>query len=152
MRPAYHALISIGTGGILLVFLKSWTAAFGCILSGVFLDIDHFFDYFLAKKGITLSYRELENYCTYDKTGKLYLFFHSYEFLFLFWICLYFFNLKNAWIGLAVGASAHILSDQFANPLKPLSYFISYRIQNAFKREKLFTKKHWECVARKEGP
>jgi len=120
MRPTHHVMIS---GGVTLVFalwMKSTGALAACFLSGIFIDLDHHFDYLLEKKEIPFSYKKLLDFCHNDKNSKLRVFLHSYELLILLWVSIYYFSLGPIWLGVAVGLTTHILCDEFANPLKPL--------------------------------
>ncbi len=146
MKPIYHVTISAAVSVVLIVWFKSWHAAIACFLGGVFIDLDHPVDYFLAKKEIPLSYSDLFKYGAYDKEGKLYLFFHSYELLLIFWLLIYYLHLDWMWIGLAVGVSSHMLCDQIVNPLRPLAYFFLYRMKHGFKRKYIFTKAYFEQI------
>jgi hypothetical protein len=42
-------------------------------------------------------------------------------------------------MALAIGASQHIIFDQFTNPIKPLGYFLTYRAMKKFKTEDIIT-------------
>ena len=139
MRPTAHVIVSSVTGGVLSVWLHSWEAGMGCLLGGVFIDIDHHIDYYFDYKKIPWRYKDLIDYCTSPAKDKLYLIFHAYEFLVLLWLAVFLLKLNSFWIGLGVGVSVHMMCDQFYNPLRPLAYFILYRIKNGFESKKLYT-------------
>ena len=138
MTPAGHVVISAATGGIFLYSTHSWAGAVACFFSGIFIDLDHHLDFYLEKGKIPLRYSELLYFCEKEKTGKLYLFFHSYELLALFWLLIMFLHLGYFWSGLALGLTTHLIADQIFNPLKPLGYFLIYRIRNDFDKAKIF--------------
>jgi len=144
MRPTHHVIISAGVSSIFALWVKSWGAVCACFLSGIFIDLDHHLDYWLAKKELPLSYKKLLDFCTNDHRTKLYLFLHSYELLFLFWLSIYYFDLNVIWLGIAVGMTIHILCDEVANPLRPLAYFLTYRMKNKFERKHFFKKGYHE--------
>ena len=139
MRPTTHAIISASISTGLIYFLKSYPAALACFLSGVFIDIDHYLDYFLARKKFT-TYKELNEFCDHDTNWKLYLFFHSYELILLFWWAIFYWNLNLFWGGIAIGMTTHMICDQFANPIKPLAYLFIYRWKYKFAQDKILTR------------
>ena len=141
MRPTNHIIISGGVSAVFAIWAKSWGAVFACFLSGIFIDLDHHLDYYLAKKKIPFSYKKLIDFLKNDHESKIHLFLHSYEFLFLFWLSIFFFDLNNIWLGIAIGFTTHILCDEIANPLKPLAYFLTFRAKNGFNRESFYKRK-----------
>ena len=146
MKPVYHGLISGAFSIVLLVWFNSWHMALTCFLGGIFIDLDHHIDYFLAKKEIPLSYTKLFNFGAYDKHAKLYLFFHTYEALIFFWLAIYYFHLNDLWLGLAVGLTTHMICDQFANPLRPLGYFLIYRLKHGFERKYILKEDYYAQI------
>ena len=144
MRPTNHIIISGGVSAVFAVWAGSWGAVAACFLSGIFIDLDHHFDYYLARKKIPFSYKKLVDFLKNDHESKIHLFLHSYEFLFVFWFSVFFFDLGVFWLGIAIGFTTHILCDEIANPLKPLAYFLTYRIKNRFERKHFFKKRHYE--------
>ena len=147
MRPTYHVMIS---GGVTLVFalwVKSTGALVACFLSGILIDLDHYFDYYLARKELPLNFKKLVDFCHNNYHSKLYIFLHSYELLFLLWFSIYYFSLGAVWLGAAVGFTAHIICDEIVNPLRPLSYFLTYRIKQNFSRKILFKKGYFDGIS-----
>ncbi|HBG62478.1 MAG: hypothetical protein A2Y03_07765 [Omnitrophica WOR_2 bacterium GWF2_38_59] len=137
MRPAKHVIISSGVALIIYGWLHSWLCAFSCLITGVLIDIDHAFDYFFTHKRIPLNFKELDNFCQYDIYGKISLIFHSYELVIALWIVYSFFNIE-ALLGIAVGATVHLLCDLIANPFKFRSYLLLYRHYHKYERKKFY--------------
>ncbi|KJJ85989.1 membrane protein [Candidatus Omnitrophus magneticus] len=106
----------------------SWV--FLCILGGIFIDIDHFIDYFLYYgRNFRLGHF---CYCRYLDSGKCYIFFHSWEFILLLWIGAFFI----VWlVPLAAGMSIHLIVDQLSKSGK--FYFLLFRWNNQFDLDKL---------------
>ena len=146
MKPTHHLLISAALSILLLIWFKSWHAALACLLGGVFIDLDHHLDYFIDKKKIPLSYQELFDFGAHGTESKLYLFLHSYELLTLFWLLIWYLHLNDIWIGLALGFSVHMICDQIVNPVRPLGYFLIYRMKYGFERKHIFTKEYFETL------
>ena len=143
MSPIAHVLISTGAGAALAYVSHSSEAGMACVIGGVLIDLDHHLDYFFAKKKIPWTLGQIRDYYDGEKAGKLFLLFHSYELLLILWL-LYYFCGGDIFLGVLFGATGHLICDQFYNPLKPLSYFLFYRIQNGFEKKNLFNKEHYE--------
>lgn len=142
MRPTYHVMISGGVSAVFALWAKSWGAVLACFFSGILIDLDHHLDYWMITKKIPWSYKKLVDFFVHRQHRKVYLFLHSYEMLTVLWLSIFYFDLNAVWIGMAVGFTTHILCDEFANPLKPLSYFFVYRLRNGFERKHFFKKGH----------
>ena len=138
MRPTSHVIASTVTSAVFFTVTHSWEATLGCFLSGIFIDIDHHFDLWLYKKKILFDIKHIYHFCEKEKKGKLYLIFHSYELLAIFWLCLIGFRLSVLWWGLAVGLTVHIILDQMCNTVTLFTYFLWYRIKKGFAKEALF--------------
>lgn len=143
MKPSAHIAISAGLGVGLFLTLQSWMAAVSCFFWGVFIDLDHFVDYYVAKKKIPFKYKELDTYGCHDKHGKLYLFLHSFEMLALLWVIVFYSQGNEALFGAAVGLTAHMLCDQWKNPLRPWGYFLIYRIKHGFERKDILKSEYY---------
>ena len=144
MRPTHHVLISGGVTFIFSFWVKSTGALLACFLSGIFIDLDHHVDYFLARKEITFNYRKFVDYFKNDRRSKLYLFLHSYEGLCILWFCIFYFSMGNIWIGIAIGFTTHMICDEIFNPIHPLSYFMTYRVKHKFNRKAFYKRKSRE--------
>ena len=144
MRARYHVVASAGISLGFQAAMHSWPATLGCFLSGILIDIDHYLEYCISKKKFPYRYKELLDFCLYHKESKLYLFFHAYEYLIILWLSIYFFDLGKIWIGIAIGLTAHLIFDQFTNPIKPLFYFLTFRIKNKFETSKIVSKDYFK--------
>lgn len=136
MRTAGHIIVSAGVSLGCQVTMHSWPATIGCFFSGILLDVDHYLEYYIFRKKFPYKYKDLVDFCWYNQESDLYLFFHAYEYLFVLWFSIYFFCLGKVWVGIAVGLTTHLLLDQWFNPIKPLFYFLTFRIKNQFKKAK----------------
>jgi len=144
MSPIGHVAASSLISAVFAFFTRSVSGTAVCFLSGIFLDVDHILDYWIAKKKVFFTYKQLENFCGGEKAGKLYLIFHSYEFLILLWLSIVFFKANIVWLGLAVGVTAHLLLDLTANPLRPWVYSLGYRFRHGFSKYYVFPKDYYE--------
>ncbi|OGM02435.1 hypothetical protein A3K72_02320 [Candidatus Woesearchaeota archaeon RBG_13_36_6] len=131
MKPEYHLVASAFLGLVLLYFTKSPLAALMCFLSGFLLiDLDHFFDFWVYKKKITFSREFFEKYC--EISGKIYIFFHSFELILLLWVLFAVFDIGIVGIGIIVGLLSHLVIDLLGNGMHPLGYFLTYRVLKGF--------------------
>ena len=148
MKPSHHVVISAAVTSLFALWVRSWPALAACFLSGILIDIDHHLDYWFNEKKFPFRYRDLVEFCSIENKnrGKLYLIFHSYELLFLFWWAVLYLQLGVIWLGMAIGLTVHMLFDQLFNPLKRFAYFLTYRILVGFKRENLFDPSRYQKV------
>ena len=144
MRPAVHTAASGLVSIVFAYWTKSWPGTLACFLSGIFIDLDHVLDYWLARKRLLFTYKELFYFCAKEKEGKLYLVLHSYEFIALFWFMVYYYQWPVVWLGAAVGVSVHIFLDQLDNPIRPWVYFLCYRFRHGFVREFIFSEEYYK--------
>ena len=140
MKPTHHVIISGGVTAVFSIWVKSWGALAACFLCGIFIDLDHHIDYFLTTGKITLSYQKLVSFFHDHERPKVYLFFHSYELQALLWASIFLFDLNAVWMGAAIGLSTHMVCDEFANPIKPMAYFFTFRATKGFEGRYLFKK------------
>lgn len=145
MSPTKH---TIASGVVSLTFAyvtQSLSGAFFCFLSGIFIDLDHVLDFWIARKRPPFGFRDLHSFCAHAKDGKFYLALHSYELQTVFWLIILSLKLNVVWIGLAAGMTAHLLLDQiFNHRVRPFAYFTSYRFKNGFSGKCVFRKEYYE--------
>jgi hypothetical protein len=142
MRARYHVIASAGISLGFQAAMHSWPATLGCFLSGILIDVDHYLEYYIVRKEFPFQYKDLVKFCMENKQKKLYLVFHAYEYLILLWFSIFFFSLGKIWIGIAVGLTTHLIFDQFTNPIKPLFYFLTFRIKNKFETIKMTSEEY----------
>lgn len=138
MKPIKHLLVSISAGGLFYFYSRSVLASFICFLSGVLIDLDHFCDFYLNYNRLSKNLKEFYLTCTELKFDKIYLFFHSLEVIFLFWILIIVGKLNLIWLAVAVGITLHIMLDIIGNNTFQYSYFLIYRLQKGFRTNSLF--------------
>jgi hypothetical protein len=139
MLPTAHVIISAVLGFGVYKYTGSTPAGLSTFLSGVFIDLDHHIDYWIANGKIPLSYKKLFNFFEHGTYTKVFIIFHSWELLAILWGAIMLFHLGSLWLGVAIGISVHMLCDQIANPLKPLGYFMVYRIKHKFLKKEIMT-------------
>lgn len=117
MTPTAHAAISLAIGGTVWAVTRSQGAVLSALAAGVLIDLDHLPDYY--------------RYLVLRRPDRFWVFLHAYEWVALALLIAH----LSGWDPLAVASIAaflaHLLCDQFTNPVSPLGYFFTYR---AFKR------------------
>ena len=144
MKPLHHVAVSAAVSVGFWQITHSWLATAMCFLSGIFVDLDHHLDCYLGSGRFPFKYKDLVNFCRNEDKAKLYLFFHSYELLFLLWGAITLFELGAVWIGVLLGMTVHIVCDDIVNPLRPVAYFFFYRLYHKFERRKLYAGWMWD--------
>ncbi len=135
-----HEIIHFSLSGLVAFFFwkkaRDWRLVLASFLVGFFIDVDHWFDYWLHA-GISfdlVEFLNVENYV--GPSQKAYIFFHGWEFIpLMFLIGKALGNklgIKNLnWV-LALSYFFHIAFDNFSFRHHPLAYFFSYRLLNGF--------------------
>lgn len=137
-----HVYSSILVSGSLYAITHSPYIALSCFLSGIFIDIDHLFDFILFSK-TRISVKNLFMWCDDGKWDRITLVFHSYELFLILAIVTYYFP-YNVLIGILFGIGVHLIVDQIGNRyinkkfcLSLFFYFLIYRIYVSFHKSKL---------------
>lgn len=108
-------------------------------LAGVFLDVDHILDCYL-NYGLGFKLKDIYHTCIEIRLKRIFLFFHSFELIILFWIFVAVFSPGNIWKGVAIGITQHLIFDQLTNiPLHNVdgrAYFFLFRLFNGFDKDK----------------
>ena len=138
MTPAQHLVASTLTAAGFGAVTKSIPGSLVCFLSGIFIDLDHILDFYWAKKRMCWSLKELQDYCLNERSGKIYLIFHSYELLSMLWVIILIFFPNPIGMGLVVGLTVHMILDQLVNPIYPWAYFWFYRSRLGFPKKIFF--------------
>ena len=138
MNPAKHVAASALTSTAFFSMTHSWPGTIACFLSGIVIDVDHLFDFYIHHKRMCWSLSEMYDFCLKDKAGKMYMVFHTYELLVLLWIAVALLKFDTVLLGMAVGLSIHMMFDQMINPVYPLAYFWFFRWRFGFSKKIFF--------------
>jgi hypothetical protein len=113
------------------IYFKSFECAIASFISGIAIDIDHLIDYY-SGHGFSLDFIEIYRTCLDMRLKKFYLILHSYEILILLWMAIIILDLSIVWRAVAIGLTQHVLLDNITNPIRGLSYFMTYRAAKRF--------------------
>jgi len=137
MKPIGHLGVSIITGAAAFLTTKTITPSIACFLVGWLVDVDHVWDFY-KNFGKDFNVKRFLNAFDNGEIKKSYIYFHSYELLFgLVFLCFFtHFNYLLAFTTL--GFAVHLFFDQIFNPVKPFTYFITYRILHSYNADIIF--------------
>lgn len=133
-----HYFLALGSFVATLVVLKSLPLAIFSLLAGVFLDVDHLIDYWLAN-GFDLNYKKFihetvgnEPGVYFRKSQKIVVLLHSWELLPLILVAAWVINLPQLAVAFAFGLLPHLLWDQKTYAKRPLMYSLVFRALHKF--------------------
>ena len=112
-----------------------------CVLVGILLDLDHLIDY-VRDNGLNLNVRYFFQYVNEGKYEQLYVLFHAYEYLLPLYLLIIISNYNPLVAAAAIGFTQHLLFDQITNPVKPLAYFLTYRLKHSFSKQSLLKEEY----------
>lgn len=136
-------LASAGLGAVFWAKSRDpWTMVLS-LAFGVLVDLDHFIDYWFSEGRVCFDLHTFLRTRYWKKSGRLFVLFHAFEYLplvFLVWRALK----GRRWaVAATVAMSSHVLADHFVNELRPLGYFILYRVMHGFRADELLD---WDRV------
>lgn len=134
-----HFLLTLGIALLFFWRFHDRRVILFCFFFGFLIDVDHLFDYF-AYHGFNFNlarFLDVHNYM--GPAGKIYVLFHGWEYLLLFW-------LLGRWLGkrwkikklewaISLVYLGHLLIDHLSFSHHPLVYFFFYRLLNNFSLE-----------------
>ena len=136
MKLRDHTIISTIAGGAIYFISKSPTLAVSTVLAGIFLDLDHFYDYF-ANVAVKINLKDLFQKCKGYQLRKFYVPLHSYEFIFILAVINYFYPTQTG-LGILIGSSIHLTADLTRNYVYFSTYSFVYRWIKKFNADYLF--------------
>ncbi|MFH1038717.1 MAG: hypothetical protein V1789_08645 [PVC group bacterium] len=152
MKLHHHTVLSLVSSGAVYVLSRSRTAALACFLSGIFIDLDHLFEYYYYFGRRRLSVREFFRAADEHIYNKFFLFLHSYELAAVLWI-LSLAVLRRPWAwGFSLGFALHIIADHLYNPCAPGTYLLFFRIRHRFDGGRLFPREIRERYRARRHP
>ena len=137
MKMSRHIGLSLAISLLLFALFRSIGMSVAAFISGVFLDIDHVFDY-LREYGFRTDVRFF--FLSFHKTlyRRVVLFLHAWEWLALLAVSAALVYDNSIVIGICIGIGQHLITDQCTNPVCKWGYSISYRARNGFRTPKIF--------------
>lgn len=138
MKLQYHAAASITISGLLYLFFTSWTLSLACCLSGIFIDLDHFYDYF-REKGLSLNIEDFFRTCNECQFNRIVLLLHGWEWIALSGLSSWLTD-WNPWVtGIFLGLSQHMVIDLASNGSNVKTYSLLWRWKKGFHFDTVFS-------------
>lgn len=128
-----HLFFSLLAGSLVGFFCRNYYSIPVAFLSGFFVDADHLIDYGIYKKFRKFNLSEFLSGKFFDKSGKVYVFFHGFEYVpVLIVMGVVFSNLSWLFLSLGLSLFFHLCFDTIHNRTKRQSYFFTFRLINHF--------------------
>jgi hypothetical protein len=142
MKFTRHLIVSTIAGSALYNLTGSKQMALSLFLSGVFIDLDHVFDFLvLSNKKFTLN--NFFSWFNDRKWERVFVMLHSYE-LFLILASIAYFARSDIVLGLLMGSGIHLIMDLIENmrvekdfQLSRWFYFLSFRYASNFEKRRM---------------
>lgn len=137
MKLQHHIVSSTLAAGIVYLLFKSWSMTLSCFLSGIFIDLDHIYDY-IREVGFPFKVKGLFKAAYNAELNRWMLVLHSWEILFSLGIIAWFMN-WNPWVtGILIGFGHHILLDKLHTGDRLFSYSFIWRWKYNFEYVTIF--------------
>ncbi len=135
MKLSHHVALSTIVSGILYVIFKSWSLAIASLISGIFLDLDHYLDY-VFECGSPFQIKKFFHSTYEEKLKKIYLVLHGWEWSIILIIIGWFLNWNHWIVGILIGYGHHMIFDALFNTNWPVrGYSLIWRWKNNFVSE-----------------
>jgi hypothetical protein len=129
-----HLTLSILAGGYIAIIYGNGWAILLAILAGVFVDIDHLFDYLLYKRFRNLNLHEFFPCEFFNDWAKVILPFHGFEYAIILIILAFLYPSSQWWLFAISGSLLmHLIYDTISNKPYWPTYFILYRAAKRFR-------------------
>ncbi len=145
-----HIVLSLLAGSIIWWIWRRPVAAFvGAILGGIFIDLDHFIDYFLAFSFPSFNLEHFTGGAYGMQNGHLFYFFHGWEYVvILFIVGIYIWKkvgLRSFFFAMGLSMLFHLMLDVNINEgMTFRSYSITYRALHHFRLEEIITPERYQ--------
>jgi hypothetical protein len=138
IRLHHHTFLSLAGSSLFYLLTRSLSGTLAFFLSGIFIDLDHIFEYVYAFGARSFSVRRFFRAAHGHEYRRYFLLVHSWEIVLVFWAATAFLLPSNWAVGFSLGFTLHILADQIYNPCTALTYFLWFRIRHRFDGDILF--------------
>ena len=139
IQPLGHVVASAAGGAVCYGVTRSASAGFVFFVVGVFMDLDHLFDYvrlFFSRPFSRSVFLDMPAHM--KSRQRIYLILHGYEVVVLVWLGLAALGYSSMGTVVAASMLLHLLIDQCMNETTLFAYFLLYRISKGFQVEHIF--------------
>ena len=138
MKMEQHMAVSAPVAAGAWFTTHNWYYVAMAFFLGFLIDVDHVFDYIREEGKFSMKDMFVKSYK--GDFHHLYVIFHAYEYIPLAWLAGYLFHDFTFSIVFTVAYLSHMIPDQLMNNVRPLGYFLTYRIYKKFVMTDLFYK------------
>jgi hypothetical protein len=137
VKVQHHVGLSLSVAVAVYAVNRSVAMAAASFVAGVFVDVDHVFDY-LREYGLRLDGRFFFRSFHQTLYRHVVLFLHSWEWLILLAAAALWSRGGSVLTGVCIGLGQHLVADQFTNGISRWGYFFFYRIGKKFVTGRIF--------------
>lgn len=139
MKLVHHSAFSLTLAGMIYLIFKSWGLSLGCLIAGIFIDLDHIYDY-MREHGRSFNMKEFFHVNYNSQYDRVILFLHGWEWVFLGGIAAWLTE-WNPWItGGLIGLTQHLVLDAVYNGSNLMCYSLFWRWTRDFELDTIFPK------------
>jgi hypothetical protein len=140
VQPGSHIATSTVVSALLYGATHSVPLTVSSFLAGFLIDIDHAFD-FVREHGITFDVRKFFHLFNEVRFRKLTFVLHSWELVLLVLAFSMINGIHEGLLGVAIGMTHHLVTDQFINRVRAGGYFFTFRLYHRFAVSAIFRRK-----------
>jgi hypothetical protein len=133
LRPQGHVIASAGLGAIFWARSRDWRTMLISLVFGVLVDLDHFIDYWYSEGRVCFDLETFMRTRYFKKRGRIFVLFHAWEYLPLLYFVWQAMKGRKWAVAATSAMATHVVADHFANDLRPLGYFLWWRIKHGFR-------------------
>ncbi len=137
MKLEHHIAISTIFSGILYTIFKSWGITIASFCSGIFIDIDHIFDY-LNEHHLRFNLNNFFSFFYKENHRSITLVFHAWEWLFCIGLATVLTDYNLYVTGIFIGYGQHIVLDYIYSKTTFSTYSLIWRWHKKFDSQVLF--------------
>ena len=115
MKLPVHIISSTIISSLVYFITKSFILSITTFLSGIFIDLDHFIDYFYTERKVKIDVKDFFYKCENFQLKKTFLLLHSYEIIVLLIILNFLYPENKFVVGFSIGYGTHLLLDIIYN-------------------------------------
>ena len=138
MKLSHHTALSVTISAILYLIFKSWGLALGCLISGIFIDLDHIYDYMSTRGRLSLNVKDFFRHNYESQYDRIVLFLHGWEWVVIWGIASWLTNWTPWVTGVCIGFLQHLILDTIYNGTNMRSYSLVWRWKNNFHFDTIF--------------
>lgn len=131
MKVHYHTGISLVLAVALYAVFRSISLSVTTLITGIFVDIDHGFDY-LREYGFKFNIKFFFKSFHDTLFRRIVLLFHGWEWIALLGIFSVASSFDPVICGILLGLGSHLICDQFTNGVTGWGYFFFFRLKKKF--------------------